>query len=419
MTRQYPRTLCLALLLLMLPGLASAVREGRLIGKVVDPEGNPIAGVVVTATSDDLEDFREVMTTNKKGIFKLDFDHLHVTYRYRFEKAGYQTTGAEQKWSFQGTRRHEFTMQPGASPVNEELAPASTSALAIQAFNNAVTALEGKDHTAAAERFEEALKHDPGLRQAWEALSLIYLEREQWQQAVRATEQAVALGSTDVSVLRARWEAYRNLGDEAQAAAASTELERLGRLSEEARRIHNEGVALSKAGDPEGAFTRFQEAVAIDPNLTAALIGIATTGLKIGKVAEAAGAAEALLEASPGDEQALRLRYNAALQLGDEAKVVDALVGLAAIEPATASASLLKLAVAAFDADDAAKAKERFGKLLEIDAHNAPAHYFLGMLTMREGAQAKARRYLERFLELAPDDANADTARQLLKHLKP
>ena len=42
MMREHRRIAGLLVLLLTLPGLASAMRLGRLIGKVVDPEGNRI-----------------------------------------------------------------------------------------------------------------------------------------------------------------------------------------------------------------------------------------------------------------------------------------------------------------------------------------------------------------------------------------
>jgi len=417
MMTEQRRVIWLLAIILTVPGLAYAVREGRLIGKVVDREGKPILGVKVTVTSPDIARFMEVKTTNKKGVFKVDFDTLHVVYHYRFEKPGYQTTEANQAWSFQGTKRHEFTMPPGDSSM-VGLPPASSSNPAILAFNAGIAAFEAEDHATAQAKLEESLGHDPELRQAWEVLSVVHLDQKHHQEAADAAEKAMALGSTDASILRSRWEAYRNLGDEAKTAEARLDLERLGRLSEEAKRIYNQGVSLSKAGDEEGAFATFQVALEADPNLQQALLAVATTGLKLDRAAEAAAAAETILEANPQHEQALRIRYNASLKLGEEVRLIDALVGLALVDPVMAREGLFQLATAAFDADDPVKAKERFGKVLEIDPNHPRSHYFLGLILVREQANEEAQSHLERFLALAPDDPDAATAGEILKVLK-
>ena len=405
---------CLLTLIWIIPGLAFAGQKGRLIGKVVDPQGNPIPGVVVTATSPQIPSFREVRTTDKKGTFTVDFRQVDVTYHYRFDKAGYQSTEAQQEWHLEGTQDYQWTMYPVAVGG---LPPASTSEPAVLAFNGGVTALKAKDYATAEAKFKEAVGHDPNLVPAWVALSAVQVETGHNQQAAEAAEKAMALGSMDQAVLLSRWQAYRNLKDEAKAAEALKDLEKVGRRAEEAKRIHNEAVALVKAGDNTGAFAKFQEALNVDPNLQASLLGLATAGLKIGRNAEAAAAAEAILKADPKNEQAIRLRYNACLSLGDKERLIDSLVGLAAVEPTVAKNGLLKLAFEAYDANDRVRAKERFQKVLEVDPNQPLAHYYLAMAYVNEGAIEEARSHLERFLTLAPNSPEAETAREMLKQL--
>ena len=406
----------LLILIWIVPGLAFAQRIATLVGKVVDPEGKPIQGVVVTATSPDLPNFKEVRTTDKKGAFTINFSQVDVTYHYRFDKAGYQSLEANQDWQLEGSQRFQWTMHPGTTAVGGP-PPASTSEPAVSAFNAGVTALKARDYATAEAKFKEAVGHDPKLLQAWAALSAAQVETGHNKEAAEAAEKAMALGSMDEAVLLSRWQAYRNLKDEAKAAEALKDLERVGRRAEEAKKIHNEAVALVKAGDSTGAFARFQEALKIDPNLQASLLGLATAGLKIGRNAEAATAAEAVLKADPKNERAIRLRYNACLSLGDKERLVDSLVGLAAVEPAVASNGLLKLAFEAYDANDRVPAKERFLKVLEVDPNQPLAHYYLALVYVNEGATKEAMSHLERFLALAPNSPEAENAREMLKQL--
>ena len=416
-TRRYPLAWLLVLVFLF-PGLAFAQRKARLIGKVLDDQGNPLQGVSVTATSPQIQDFKEQLTTDKKGIFVIDFKKIDVTYKYRFEKEGYQPLEAQQEWQLEGTQRYEWTMHMRtAEAIVEGAAPGSTSEPAVIAYNAGVAASKAKDYAKAEAKFKEAVGHDPNLRQAWGLLGVAQVELGKNQEAAEAAEKAVALGSTDEAVLLARWQAYRNLKDEAKAAEALKELEKFGRATEEAKRIHNEGVALVKAGDHAGAFAKFQEALDVDPNLKEALLGRATAGLKIGQNAEAATAAETILKEDPKNEKALRIRYNACLALGDPERMSDSLVGLAAIEPKVARDGLLKLAFDAYDAGDMAKAKERFLKVLAVDPNHPQAHYYLALITVGRGENAEAKTHLERFIELAPNDPEASSAREMLKLL--
>ena len=300
---------------------------------------------------------------------------------------------------------------PGAMPA------ASTSQDAILAYNAGVKASRANDNAAAAAKFKEAVGHDPNLRAAWESLAVTELNLGQNQEAVTAAEKAIALGSTDKATLEARWQAYRNLKEDAKADQALKDMQKTGQTTEEAKKVHNEGVALMRAGDYAGAFAKFQEALKIDPNLQPSLVGLAEAGLKSGHNAEAEAAAETILKTDATNEQAIRLRYNAALALGDKAKLSDALVGLAPVEPTIARNGLLKLAFDAYDANDMTAAVTGFKKVLDVDPNYPLPYYYLGVIEVGQGATADAKAHLERFLQLAPNDQEARSAREMLKEL--
>ncbi len=403
------------------PGSAFAQRKETLIGKVLDADGKPVEGVSVTISSPQVPTFNDVETTNGKGVFTVVFPQMGATYHLRFDKPGFQSFELDEKGQWQGSRFAEWTMHPGQSAAPGAPSggppPASTSQAAIDAYNAGLAAKKAKDNAAAEAKFKEAVEHDPKLRQAWESLSLVAYDLEHNQEAAEAGDKAVELGSTDNAVLTARWQAYRKLGNEAKTTEAKADLEKFGRAAEEAKKFHNEAVALMKTNDYAGAFAKFQEALQLDPNLEPSLIGLAEAALKTGKNAEAADAAAAALKLDPNNEQAVRLRYNAALTLGDEAKLADALVSLAPYDLPVARNGLLKFAFDAYDKNDMPKAKDMFGKVVQVDPNYALAHWYLALIAVGEDDTANAKIHLERFLQLAPDDKEANSARDMLDYL--
>lgn len=409
------------LLILSVVAVSEAAMRGqpRLLGKVVDPDGNPIEGVTVHATSDDVPDFDQTEVTDKKGVFKLDFDTIDVVYKYTFSKPGYITLETEQTWQKDGTARHEFILYPGETPTVEGgVVPVTESPEAAAAYNAAVDAFESEDYQTARAELTIALENDPELRQAWAALSVVEHKLGNYRQAAEAAEKAIELGSTSETVLRTRWDSYRLLGDEEKMADAQADLERIGQLSEEAKRIYNEGVKLLKDGDTEGAFAKFQESLKADPNLEPALLAVATTGLESGHYQEAFEAAETILKENPSHEDAIRLRYNASLKIGDEGLIIGSLVSLAQVNPEVAKENLWVLAMAAYNRNDMEAAKERFNKVLQVDPNNAEAHYLLGLIYLGESNNAEVKKHLERFLELAPDSPDVPSAKDILSYIE-
>ena len=263
-------------------------------------------------------------------------------------------------------------MQPGSGQAQAEqpaaAAPASSSPEAVNAYNAGVMAVRSKDYRTAEAKFKEAVGDHPKLVQAWIALSSAQFQEKDFKGSAEAAEKAVALGSKDPALLTTKYQAYKNLGNEDKAADALKDLETIGRSAEEAKKLHNEGVALAKAGDNVGAIAKFKEALALDPTLMASAVGMSNAALKAGQDGDAATAAEAILKQDPQNNAAIRLRYNACLQLQDLDRLADAIIGLYAVDPVIAKKGLLKVAVDSYyDANSKDHGRAAFVKVLEWD----------------------------------------------------
>lgn len=411
----------LPLMVVLCAGLAMAAGEGRMLGKVVDENGDPIRDATVTITSPDLPQYREVTSTKKNGTFSMVFSKAYLRYVYRIEKEGYQTTEQEVKTNLGGTTRHTFELLEGvgsAAPVTatgDE--PASRSNKAIFAFNEGVEAYDAKDYETAKMKFAEALEADSQLYQAHSALADVYLATKEYQKAVESAEQAIAQQSTYLPAHRIRYEAYKELGMDAEAEQAAADIAALGQNTEEAKRIFNEGVELNKGDDKEGALAKFQEAARMDPSLTPAYDAIAILAFNLERWDEAAEAAEKILKMDPSNEKALRIRYDAYVNLDKKELIADALVALATVDAEFAANNLYNLAVGYFNAGEYPDAIKLFSKAIETNPEHAKAHYYLGLSAVNTGDNALAKQHLSKFVELAPEDPDAAAAKEMIKYV--
>jgi tetratricopeptide (TPR) repeat protein len=182
---------------------------------------------------------------------------------------------------------------------------------------------------------------------------------------------------------------------------------------------YNEGVAKLQANDKPGAIARFEEAAQLNPKLPDAQIVLAELYLDQGKNAEALAAAERYLALQPNAPRALSVQYDAYTALGDAAKADAALEALIQADPGHDSAvRLLNKGVNLFNASKVDQAVQIFERVLQVDPTLAKTHYMLGLSYANSGDNAKAKEHLTKFLEMAPDDENAATAKEMLAYIE-
>jgi tetratricopeptide (TPR) repeat protein len=181
-------------------------------------------------------------------------------------------------------------------------------------------------------------------------------------------------------------------------------------------KVYNEGAEAARLGDTKVARQKFEAALELDPELSNALSALAAMEWEAGNQQAALGFADRALAVDPGDTNALSVRYQALTALGREEEAAAALTALQQADPATRAAVLYNEAADAFNAGDVETARSKAQEAVEADDNHAKAHYLLGLTLFSTGDSEGAKAHLQRFLELAPDDPDAATAREMLAY---
>lgn len=409
-------TLALAGAVLMTAGaLWAAVTKVE--GFVVDTSEQPIAGAVVTVRGADGSEHSD--TTNRKGKFGLTIREFEaVAYTLRVEAAGFATYDGPLE--LQEGRTLDITVplldEEVAAQKRAEIAAIEARNKAARRYNEGAAKYnEGKMEEAIA-LFKEAVEEEEELSIAWAGLGRIYLEQERWEEAITAFERYEAIEPGREPVLLMLYDSYQAKGDEAKASALLDRLVAEFRTGGTAARIFNVGVAAIKNQDLETAREQFQAALEIHPDLYQAHLNLAHIARAYNDWDTTIAEVDQFLEREPDHPRALALRYQALKGKGSP-DARSALDRLRESAPGEAAQIFHEQGVNLFNAGETQGALDAFLAAIAIDPDHARAHYRAGLCyaSLKDNAQAKA--FLEKFIALAPEDAEAATAKEMLSYL--
>jgi tetratricopeptide (TPR) repeat protein len=440
-----------ALAAALLAGLGTAaalhaVGEGRVLGLIRDTEGKPVAGAIATITSPEFK-FELKKTSDAKGNFTLLILDATRKYTIRVEKEGYVPTqgpldvkvgeNSQQTYVLEPLKPGQTAPAPNQGQGGKAEAPKqlSGSDKAIPVFNEGVTAFKAGDAATAVAKFKEAEQLDPKQAAAPGALADVYLSQKQYAEALGEADKYLALKPDDPRGLRDRYDAYQGMGDKAKAKAAFDALAVADPSRDTAVRIYNLGADAARAGQNAEATADLKRAIEIDPKMEPAYSGLANVYYNQKNYAEALSTVDKLLAVNPGSAEGLRIRSDVyrrmaaeAASHGDKAKAKElAAKSQQAKTAMTAGAgkaaaggspdAVFNQGVALFNANSIPEATAAFEKVLEMKPGHARAHYMLGLCYVNQGNSAKAREYLSKFVQLAPNDPDAKTAKEMLQSL--
>ncbi len=193
--------------------------------------------------------------------------------------------------------------------------------------------------------------------------------------------------------------------------------------TEKAILAYNDGVTALRNGDLAAAAPKFEEATALNPELAEAHAVLAEVYLELKRAPEALAAADRYLALKPNDPRGLRARYDALRVAGEKQKALEALEALGTADPTNPETAVRFFnegaeRTRAGQYDEAATFFERVVQISPDNPTFAKAHYVLGLSYAKDDAKkAQAKEHLQKFLQLSPNDADVETAKQMLEYL--
>lgn len=380
--------------------------EVALEAVVLNQAGEVLTGVMVGVSADSGSDFAAETTTGKEGEFAMELPGAG-DYTLRLVKDGY--TPFEQSLRFEAGERQSVRVEMLDASVGRR-------SEAVKAYNAGADAYEARDLDQAKEHFLAATQADASLPEPFLVLADIYLSQETPAEAAAAIEKFLELVPGDRKGQMLAYEAYQKLGDQAKIAAYR---EILGGDAELAPKLaiqaYNEGAMANQKGDVESAIEKFRAALDLDPNLVEAHAALATVYYNLERFDEAVASVDKALELKPEHKAASRVRYLIHDARHDQQAAKAAIESYSKIDPQGAASLLYQRADLDFRAGETALASAALLEVLELAPEMARAHYTLGLIYSSTDT-AKAKVHLKKFIEMAPDDPEVASAKEMLSY---
>jgi tetratricopeptide (TPR) repeat protein len=286
-----------AVVALAAPALA---QTGLVKGKVVGPDGKPVADAVVTIEY--MEGVSRKLST--KSDRRGEFVQLGL------QSGGYRVSASADKL---GSGYADVRVRVGTtaevtitlSPVPPGTDP-KMAALKV-AFDEGVAASRAKDFDTAIAKFQAALAAQPACHECYYNIGFAYLEKKDEKQAEEQFKKALEIRADHAETLNALATLYNQQKRFDEAAAVSAKMATAGGAGS-ADALYNQGIILWNGGKIAEAKMKFEEAAKADPNHADARFQLGMALLNEGKVPDAVTQFEAYLKMAPSGQFAAQAK---------------------------------------------------------------------------------------------------------------
>lgn len=285
-----------AVVALAAPALA---QTGLVKGKVVGPDGKPVADAVVTIEF--MEGMSRKLTT--KSDRRGEFVQLGL------QSGGYRVSATADKLGsgfadvrvrVGNTAEVTITLSPVPPGTDPKLA-----ALKV-AFDEGVAASRAKDYDTAIAKFQAALAAQPACHECYYNIGFAYLEKKDEKQAEDAFKKSLEIRADHAETLNALATLYNQQKRFDEAAAVSAKMATAGGGGADA--LYNQGIILWNGGKIAEAKAKFEEAAKADPTHADARFQLGMALLNEGKIPDAVAQFEAYLKMAPSGQFAAQAK---------------------------------------------------------------------------------------------------------------
>jgi len=192
----------------------------------------------------------------------------------------------------------------------------------------------------------------------------------------------------------------------------------LAAVPDNARKLYEKGLDLSRAGDTAKAIDSIKGALSIYPNFPLALNELGVQYLKSGKPEKATEALNSAVKLEP-DAFTPRLNLGIALLEAKQFQEAQAQLNEAVKRNAAAPTPHMYLGLTLAHLNDLVEAEKELLRAIEVGGNNMGlAHYYLGGLYWKRRDYARAVEHLEKYLELTPNAPDSERVRTTIKELR-
>src|SRR5438105_2240314 len=295
------KTIAMCLLALaVVAGNAFAVGEARLTGKITDAVTKaPLPSATITLVSTAGRNFRADYTAETDGQYGSLVLAGTLSYQVPYAAPGYQPYVETMKLRLGEFNTKDISLAPANAAAPAAGAPAAAKAdPAVDAYNTGAGLYnEGKKAEAAA-KFEEAVGAKPDLIAGWEALARVDLDLKNYNKAIDAANQALALAPDEMDMYAVLYNAYTATGDKAKAAEAKK------KLPADANSLFNDAAKLINSGKDAQAEPLLKQAIAANDKFSVAYYELGMLYVRSGKNADAKANLQKYLELDPNGKDA-------------------------------------------------------------------------------------------------------------------
>jgi tetratricopeptide (TPR) repeat protein len=285
----------IALAILVSAVSAWAQYQGKIVGKIVDPEGRPIERAEVSIVSQRSSSLRYDLKTDKDGRF-IQVGLTPGYYLVSVKKSGFAPASTEIHVGVAEQRDAEIALKSVAVEAEKSYSAAD------KAFLKGNKLLAEQRYGEAAVAFQDAIGLDPANWGYHLNLGLALKKAGQADEALAAFRKAADLNPESYSANKEAGEALAKSGQHAE---AKTFYEKAVALSpDDPDAQYNLGVCQVNLGESEAALPHFEKAVELKPDYADAYYQMATILIRQNKVPEARAALEKFLALAPEHEKA-------------------------------------------------------------------------------------------------------------------